>query len=368
MKEITERLLFTPPKYYHGTIIPMNDSGITKLISFALSEADVIEKPYSKQVLELIDNPVMIFPDGRQSDGNLIQLANGMITHDLALEYYLWYKNAIQESEILKLFQLSQFYKYDLSADLNRLRNSYRNNSSHRGLESSSDSSISRVNINKFNKNLMRLKKVGNRFTIASCYLPQIGDEIEVLQNVGFLAIISCLTESIKANFEKFVNLSVLNLSGNRLQTLPESLFAIPRLTFLNISNNYIEDLGSTIPTWVGIKKLILDDNRLQYMPSWLNKLDNLEVLSISSNPLKSLKSIDGLVNLKELEINHVPDTIDIDPAIMDLPHLSSVRFNPDLIDKINNTELANWFRKHHERHLAYQKQLKDRDPNPMNR
>lgn len=99
------------------------------------------------------------------------------------------------------------------------------------------------------------------------------------------------LTEEAK---EKLKNLKILDLSHNRIKTIPKSLFALPNLSFIDLSYNNIQ----VFPNWqedVNLKNmqnletLSLEKNFLKTLPTDLWKLKKLKSLRLKKNPFESL-------------------------------------------------------------------------------
>ena len=95
-----------------------------------------------------------------------------------------------------------------------------------------------------------------------------------------------------------------LDLSGNRLSVLPESLGNLTALTSLNLAGNEL----SVLPDWLGsltaLTTLDLKYNKLSVLPDWLGSLTALTTLNLSGNDLSVLP--ESLGNLTALSILHL--------------------------------------------------------------
>lgn len=99
-------------------------------------------------------------------------------------------------------------------------------------------------------------------------------------------------------------NLKVLNLKGNKLLTIPYSVFALaPALEVLDLSANGITQIeGMAFNGLNNLKKVDLSFNRLTMLDAFtFSGLPNLEVLELSQNKIKLIG--DGTFNLPKLQI-----------------------------------------------------------------
>ncbi|XP_071129219.1 protein flightless-1 homolog isoform X5 [Mytilus edulis] len=85
---------------------------------------------------------------------------------------------------------------------------------------------------------------------------------------------------------DTLTNLQDIDLSGNDLPRVPETLYKLSPLKRLNLSNNQITELSLVIDTWVNLETLNLSRNKLTALPSSLHKLVALKKLYINSNQL----------------------------------------------------------------------------------
>lgn len=108
-------------------------------------------------------------------------------------------------------------------------------------------------------------------------------------------------------NLSHLVNLEHLILSHNSLKTVPEDLSKFfPKLETLLLTSNLISDL-TTLNGLQNIKTLNLDKNLLTKIPNnAFSNFENLDKLSIQRNRITSIgeDSLDGLSKLKRLHLN----------------------------------------------------------------
>lgn len=87
----------------------------------------------------------------------------------------------------------------------------------------------------------------------------------------------------------KIGHVTSLNLRGNQLSALPESLADCTRLTTLNLGDNQLTRLPSTIGRLTQLTTLHLYDNRLAALPASLSGCTRLSILHLGGNGLDAL-------------------------------------------------------------------------------
>ena len=112
---------------------------------------------------------------------------------------------------------------------------------------------------------------------------------------------------SIPPEIGQLVNLQVLNLSNNNLTSIPPELGQLVNLQELDLSYNQLTSIPTEIGQLTNLQVLSLYRNKLTYIPPEIGQLVNLQVLNLSWNKLISVRDADigKLVNLKELCLSH---------------------------------------------------------------
>ncbi|XP_020822502.1 platelet glycoprotein Ib alpha chain [Phascolarctos cinereus] len=140
---------------------------------------------------------------------------------------------------------------------------------------------------------------------------------ILLLQNNGLqsfstssLSLLSQLTElnlaknnmSVLKADEKLPLLSILDLSDNNLQTLPQLRYSLPSLTSLDLSRNALKSLSlETLAGLDSLENLYLRGNKLRSLPpKFLKGASKLQKLDLANNYLEQL-SADLLADLDNL-------------------------------------------------------------------
>jgi len=102
-----------------------------------------------------------------------------------------------------------------------------------------------------------------------------------------------------------FTNLEILDLVGNQLTEIPESIGNLTNLEWLGLDKNQLKKLPQWIGNLTNLKVLNLSNNQLTELPESIGNLTNLQWLYLMGNQLTKLpESIGNLTNLEELYLD----------------------------------------------------------------
>lgn len=100
-------------------------------------------------------------------------------------------------------------------------------------------------------------------------------------------------------------NLRTLNLSENKLSSLPPSIGTFTQLKILNISKNRIGSIPAEVGQLIKLETLLANDNRLTALPATVSNLRSLRDVSLASNQLKSFPTqFSALKHLNSLDLS----------------------------------------------------------------
>ncbi|CUI15958.1 hypothetical protein PNK_0321 [Candidatus Protochlamydia naegleriophila] len=106
--------------------------------------------------------------------------------------------------------------------------------------------------------------------------------------------------------FCELINLTDLNLLGNRLEALPEDFGNVSKLKKLDLTSNRFRFLPNSICELSELKNLHLGYNRLHSLPQNFGNLSKLEVLDLFNNHFLSFpNSVCELLELKTLNLGY---------------------------------------------------------------
>jgi len=116
---------------------------------------------------------------------------------------------------------------------------------------------------------------------------------------------------------------NALDLSNQKLTSVPNSVYNQRNLVSLDISNNLLTgSLQAEIRNLQNLKVLKADHNLMTGVPAEIGQLQNLQILDLSNNKLTGLPNeLGNLKNLKTFNISgNNYSTLDLDQIIKSLP------------------------------------------------
>ncbi|KAK7477547.1 hypothetical protein BaRGS_00031232 [Batillaria attramentaria] len=119
-------------------------------------------------------------------------------------------------------------------------------------------------------------------------------DMFESVRRISWFDLSHNKIHTIKTGaFDRFrESVYVLNLAGNRLDTVHRGMFRVMRnLLELNLSSNALWNIqNATFQELTSLSRLDLDDNQLRWLSADLLRGPTLDMLSVVNNPLTSLR------------------------------------------------------------------------------
>ena len=112
-------------------------------------------------------------------------------------------------------------------------------------------------------------------------------------------------------------HLTVLNLSHNKISSLPESIFGFIHLRLLDLSYNSLEEIPSALCSLRELRKLDLSHNIITKLPSNINQLKKLDKLNVSHNNIEHLPlSLGNIASLTVLLATENPLQLELEEDI----------------------------------------------------
>jgi Leucine-rich repeat (LRR) protein len=263
----------------HLTALPTEIEDLKKLTvlnlenNYFASFPDEILKLKNLTILNLSDNELEYLPDGNGNRNGIGQLKN-LRQLDLSGNQLEYIPYNIQGLNNLTVLNLSN---NELKSPIIREEKQEKSNET-----------------GQFN-NLTELNLSGNQ-------LKSIPSEIQNYTNLAVLdisdneltAIDPLFGSDSQQNPDKsgqLKNLTELDLSGNRLKSIPSEIKVLNNLSILDLSNNELESLAQDVKELKNLKELNLADNNLNldYFPDEIFELEKLKEVDLSGNKLKYL-------------------------------------------------------------------------------
>ncbi|HYP27434.1 MAG TPA: COR domain-containing protein [Blastocatellia bacterium] len=152
--------------------------------------------------------------------------------------------------------------------------------------------------------------------------LTSLPPEIARLTSLTVIDLSFNQLKTLPPEVTKLTNLTELNLSHNRLTTLPPEITKLTNLADLDLSGNELTSLPPEITRLTGLTRLGLRGNKLKIVPPEIARLTSLAVIDLSLNQLKTLPP--EIVRLTRLTILYLSNNklTSLPPEIMRLTNL----------------------------------------------
>lgn len=114
-------------------------------------------------------------------------------------------------------------------------------------------------------------------------------DAIKSLKNLEELAIDGNLLTQLPSTLGDLTQMRKLNLRGNKLVSIPEELGKLDKLELLSVNDNELESLPSSMGSLSSLSSLYANSNKLTTLPAGLSKLEKLKKVNAANNDIKYL-------------------------------------------------------------------------------
>ena len=185
---------------------------------------------------------------------------------------------------------------------------------------------LSLMNI-RFNNVLYYLKQLNCLLSLDLSFnkLSSLPPEILSLTNLQSLDLSANQLSSFPPEIGALTNLQSLDLSANQLSSFPSEICSLTNLQSLDLGGNQLSSLPSEILSLTNLQSLYLRNNQLSSLPPEIGALTNLQSLYLISNQLSSLPpEIGALTNLQSLDLSD-NQLSSFPPEILSLTNLQSL-------------------------------------------
>ncbi|EGC39625.1 hypothetical protein DICPUDRAFT_147550 [Dictyostelium purpureum] len=166
-------------------------------------------------------------------------------------------------------------------------------------------------------------------------------DSFEKISKLEQLIMFNNNLTYIPTTIETLRNLTILDLSHNRLEDTCREMGNLKSLRELYLSNNLLSRFPTT-GNLINLKKLVLDNNKISTIPpECVEPLSQLQTLDLSFNKIEGIGScIQRLKNLKQLNLSH-NELIDIPNSLRHLVKLHSLSLDYNQISVLPDKIVA---------------------------
>ncbi|XP_046959967.1 leucine-rich repeat and death domain-containing protein 1-like [Vanessa cardui] len=205
---------------------------------------------------------------------------------------------------------------------------------------------------NAYFEELLKYKTLVTRITINNCMLIKHLELLGTFPKARELILGSselsnmCFTNKIEEvpfnGLDKCCDLEILELSNTNIYNMTPNINMYKNLKKINLSLNKLSSLPEEFCSLVNLEICILSCNNLLYLPDNFCKLDKLKSLLIDSNSLCMLpKNLCQLPNLRKLDLydNYLYEAPDEMEKLLEIDLAQNYFDEPDNVDYMNKKE-----------------------------
>ena len=147
-------------------------------------------------------------------------------------------------------------------------------------------------------------------------------EEVSNPDSVFVLILRHCKIPEFPEVILQMKNLERLDLSWNKMHSLPKEIGTLTKLVYLNLNHNRLDSVPAEIAKLQNLDTLILSRNRIFELPAEMGGMKNLHVLMLLSNGIKKLpdsfRHLDSTLQIIDLRANPLSydDQLDIKDLI----------------------------------------------------
>ena len=209
-----------------------------------------------------------------------------------------------------------------------------------------------RDDLTEFPKALVELADHLEILDLSHNRLQSLPEDILKLTKLKVIFLSDNLFTEYPAVLGRMPNLEMVGLKANQIQKVAESALS-KNLRWLILTDNRIEALPESIGKLQRLQKLMLAGNRLTHLPSSMSSCQNLQLLRVSANRLHSLPDwIFSLPNLRWLAFSGNDyydearrETLDFDEHLADVDVPKIVLNDIELFEQLGEGASGNIYR-----------------------
>lgn len=136
--------------------------------------------------------------------------------------------------------------------------------------------------------------------------------------------------------------LQQLQLSGNKLKSIPDQIFKLTNLKNLWINNNEIDEINPNISQLKSLHTLDISMNNIKEIPTSIKLLTQIYELSLSRNKLSTLPNVfKHLQKLRSLDLSFNSNISEFPKSILQSPQTAVLKLNYCNIQSVNNIDFS---------------------------
>ncbi len=187
-------------------------------------------------------------------------------------------------------------------------------------------------------KNFRRMRNL-TLLQIIGHPMDSLPDELCEMVNLEKLVVARTRLKIIPKDFDKLKNLKVIIFYEDDFDEIPKSCFNLPRLKHLDFYFNNISYIPNEIENCDSLQELFLSFNKISVLPDAISKMHNLNSLYIHHNNIEFVPDwINNMDSLKILDMGY--NDISELPSLSKLYKLQSIDFQENNIE----TFPTEWF------------------------
>lgn len=181
-------------------------------------------------------------------------------------------------------------------------------------------------------------------FQLTKCNLTEFPNDIIKLNKIlRTLDLSYNKLRTIPALIGNFQQLKSLSLNNNRILSIPTEISNLTKLEVLTLNNNLIKQLPQSISKLINLKRVILSNNELTSFPTVFANLKHLDFIDLSHNKITQIEDNVKHINASEINLNQNQISI-LSESIADCPRLKVLRLDENCLQlsSITNKILVN--------------------------